>query len=438
MNEPHVTKGRGYILGLLFLLNLFNYVDRYLPAILLPSIRKDLDLNDSQLAFITGAAFALFYSVMCLPLGRMSDHMNRRKVLAVCVGLWSVATTITGFAQNFLHMAIARFGVGVGEAGLNPCAQSMISDLYAQKGRRATAVAVFASGIPVGTVVAFLAGGNLDAMVGWRNAFIIVGAPGIVLALIVWFFLKEPVRGAADGFVDTGKAPSLWETIKTLWGIRVWRYMMFGTGFSGTCNVCCTVWAPSYLSRSFGMSAADIGNFTAPALGIGGFIGTMMGGILVDKLRSKNQRWGAWLPMITLAMCVFPTFMVFSAKTSTEAILWLTLPLVLIPTHLACFTTASQSVAPLRMRGTAPALSLLITAGIMGLGLGPQVIGGLSDLMRDTEGEESLRYALLIVAPTAAALASFFFYWGSRTITQDIADAAAKQSGLTAAAAGVR
>ena len=438
MSTPPITKGRGYILFLLFSLNLINYVDRYLPAILLPSIRKDLNLNDSQLAFITGAAFALFYSLMCLPLGRMTDHMNRRKLLAICVGLWSLATTVTGFARNFTHMAIARFGVGVGEAGLNPCAQSMISDLYAQKGRRATAIAVFSSGIPVGTVVGFLAGGNLDALIGWRNAFIAVGVPGLILATITWYFLKEPVRGAADGFVDSGKAPGLLETVKTLWGIRVWRYMMFGTGFSGTCNVCCTVWAPSYLNRSFGMSVADIGNFTAPALGIGGFIGTMAGGILVDKLRSKNQRWGAWVPMITLGLTVIPTLMVFSASSPTTAILWLTLPLVLIPTHLACFTAASQSVAPLRMRGTAPALSLLITAGIMGLGIGPQVIGGLSDLLRPSQGEESLRYALLIVAPTAAALASFFFYLGSRSITQDIADAAAKQSGLTAAAAGVR
>ena len=431
MSTPPITKGRGYILFLLFSLNLINYVDRYLPAILLPSIRKDLNLNDSQLAFITGAAFALFYSLMCLPLGRMTDHMNRRKLLAICVGLWSLATTVTGFARNFTHMAIARFGVGVGEAGLNPCAQSMISDLYAQKGRRATAIAVFSSGIPVGTVVGFLAGGNLDALIGWRNAFIAVGVPGLILATITWYFLKEPVRGAADGFVDSGKAPGLLETVKTLWGIRVWRYMMFGTGFSGTCNVCCTVWAPSYLNRSFGMSVADIGNFTAPALGIGGFIGTMAGGILVDKLRSKNQRWGAWVPMITLGLTVIPTLMVFSASSPTTAILWLTLPLVLIPTHLACFTA-------LRMRGTAPALSLLITAGIMGLGIGPQVIGGLSDLLRPSQGEESLRYALLIVAPTAAALASFFFYLGSRSITQDIADAAAKQSGLTAAAAGVR
>ena len=425
--ERQPTKGRGYILGLLFVLNVFNYVDRYLPAILLPSIRKDLALNDSQLAFITGAAFALFYALMCLPLGRMADHYNRRQVLAACVALWSVMTAVTGMAQNFMHMAIARFGVGVGEAGLNPCAQSIISDLYSQKGRRATAVALFASGTSVGTVVAFLIGGNLDQVFGWQTAFVVVGVPGVVLAALVLFTLQEPVRGAADNFVDTGKAPPLWETVKTLWSIKVWRYMMLGTGFSGTCNACCTVWTPSYLSRSFGMSAAEIGNFTAPALGIGGFIGTMLGGYLVDTLRMRNVRWGAWLPSVTLGLCIIPTIMVFTAGSSTAAILWLTAPLVLVPTHLACFTAAAQSVAPLRMRGTAPALSLLITAGIMGLGLGPQIIGGLSDAMRASQGEESLRYALLIVAPVAAALASVFFYLGSRYIAADLAKAISLQ-----------
>lgn len=435
--QPAAYQGRAYILGLLFVLNIFNYVDRYLPAILLPSIRKDLQLNDSQLAFITGAAFSLFYAVMCLPLGRAADHWNRRKLLAACVGLWSVATLATGFARNFTHVAIARVGVGIGEAGLNPSAQSIISDMFGQKGRRATAVAVFSSGIPVGTVVGFLIGGNLDALIGWRNAFIVVGVPGLFLSLLVWFTLREPTRGYADNFVDSGKAPGLIETIKTLWGIRVWRYMMFGTGCSGLCNTCITIWTPSYLSRSFGLSTADIGNFTAPALGIGGFIGTMMGGYLVDRLRVKNVRWGAWVPMVALAGCIVPTFMVFSATSATSAILWLTIPLVLVPSHLACFTAASQGVAPLRMRGTAPALSLLITAGIIALGIGPQLIGGLSDYMRATQGEESLRYALLIVAPTAAALASFFFYWGSRSIGQDLADAAARQSRSAAAATGV-
>ena len=317
--------------------------------------------------------------------------------------------------------------MSVGEAGLNPCAQSIISDLYSQKGRRATAVALFASGTSVGTVVAFLIGGNLDQVFGWQTAFVVVGVPGVVLAALVLFTLKEPVRGAADNFVDTGKAPPLWETVKTLWSIKVWRYMMLGTGFSGTCNACCTVWTPSYLSRSFGMSAAEIGNFTAPALGIGGFIGTMLGGYLVDTLRMRNVRWGAWLPSVTLGLCIIPTIMVFTAGSSTAAILWLTAPLVLVPTHLACFTAAAQSVAPLRMRGTAPALSLLITAGIMGLGLGPQIIGGLSDAMRASQGEESLRYALLIVAPVAAALASVFFYLGSRYIAADLAKAISLQ-----------
>jgi MFS family permease len=434
MDDPF--RSRGYVLGLLFSLNILNYVDRQLPAILLPSIRHDLSLNDSELAFITGFAFALFFALMCLPLGRLADRHNRRNLLTVCVALWSLMTTLTGFAQNFAQMAIARFGVGIGEAGLNPASQSIISDLYAQKGRRATAVALFASGIPIGTLIAFLAGGNLDRVFGWRAAFFALGIPGLILAAVVRLTLKEPVRGAADRFVDTGHQPPLWETVRTLWRIGVYRNMMFGTGFTGLCYTCCTTWAPSYLSRSFGLTTAQIGTFMAPAIGVGGMIGTLLGGYMVDRLRMRDVRWGAWLPTLTVGVCALPAVFIFAAPSATAAILMLTAPLVLLPTHLACFTAASQSVAPLRMRATAPALSLLVTAGLIGLGFGPQIIGLISDLLHPSQGEESLRYALLIVAPLAALTAAGFFYAGSRTIAADLA-AADRQSGSAAAPAGV-
>ncbi len=420
-------QSRGYVLGLFLVMNILAYIDRQLPAILMPSMRAELGLNDSQLAFITGAAFALFYVVMCMPLGRMADTMPRKKVLVICVGFWSLMTALTGFAKSFMLLAFARFGVGIGEAGLNPAAQSMLSDLYADKGKRGTASAVFSMGISLGTLIAFLGGGLLDKYFGWRMAFIVLGVPGILIAIIAHFTLQEPKRGMADSYVDTGAPPTFFETIKTMWGIRVWRYMMFGTGFAGLCNTCSTVWAPSYLSRSFNLTPAEIGAFMSPAIGLGGVVGTFFGGFMVDILRRRNPRWGALLPMFMVGSCAIPMVLIFSADSATEAILLFTYPLLIVPTHLACFSVTSQSVAPLRMRGMAPALSLLVTAGIIGQGLGPQIIGGLSDMFAPVRGEESLRYALLIVAPLAALTSAFFFYLGSRHIVADVAAAQARQ-----------
>jgi MFS family permease len=418
--------GRGYVLGLLLTLNILNYLDRQLPAILLPSIRRDLDLNDSQLAFITGFGFALFFTIMCLPMGALADRYSRRKLLAACVALWSVMTALSGMATNFVQMAICRFGVGIGEAGLTPNSQSLISDLFPQKGR-ATALGLFSLGIPVGTLIAFLGGGLLDQAFGWRVAFLVMGVPGVILAVLVYFTLREPPRGAADNFIDTGRAPPLMEVVRTLWAIPVYRNMLFGTGFTGLAYIALTTWGPSYLTRSFGLTTAEVGAFLAPAVGLGGMIGTFGGGWLVDKFRDRDVRWVTWLPALTVGLTIIPSVLIFTASSAAAAIWILTVPLVLLPTHLAAFSATSQSVAPLRMRGMAPALSLLVTAGLIGLGIGPQLIGLLSDMLRPSEGEESLRYALLIVVPASAAIAAVFFAAASRTIAADLAQAAARQ-----------
>ncbi len=282
---------RAYLLFLLLSANILNYADRGLPSILLPSIRRDLVLSDTQLALIIGFAFSLFYSIVGIPLGRLSDRFRRSTLLSICIALWSVMTAVTGLAGSFFHLAIGRFGVGIGEAGLAPSSHSLISDFYPPRGRT-TALAIVALGIPLGSLTAYLVGGGLNHLFGWRMAFFVMAIPGLILALLIGFTLRELPRGRADGLVDTGKVPSFVSVVKILWHIPSYRHCLLGTAFSGMTYGAVVHWAPSFLSRSYGMQTLDIGSWLAPLVGIGGGAGTLLGGYLVDRLLRAGHQVG--------------------------------------------------------------------------------------------------------------------------------------------------
>ena len=420
---PGISVGYSrYLVGLLAFSSVLNYIDRQLPAIMLPAIKADLDLSDTQLGFITGLAFALFYSVMGIPIGRAADRFKRRDVLAVCIGLWSLMTAVSGLATNFLHMAVARFGVGIGEAGLTPSAHSLMSDIF-PIGRRATAFGIYAIGIPLGSVLAYLAGGWLTEVFGWRVAFVALGLPGLLVAVLVWFTVRETPRGLADGFTDPGKPPPLLDVIKTLLSIPAFIHCMLGTSFTGLVYTAITTWAPSFLSRSFGMTTGEIGTWLAPSIGIGGMTGTILGGMMADRLGARDKRWMAWVPALTTTIGSVVGALSFAADERVIAVLLIGVPLILCPVHLPIYSAILQSLAGVRMRGSFPALSLFI-AGMIGLGIGPQVVGVASDLVRPMAGEESLRYALMLVVPFFGIWAGIHFYFGGRHLPKDMAKAA--------------
>ena len=413
-----------YLLGLLLVAQILNHLDRNLPAILLPAIKRDLELTDSQLGFITGLAFAVFYSVMGIPLGRLADHVSRRKVLAVCIGLWSLATAISGATVNFLQMAIARFAVGFGEAGLAPCAHSMVSDLY-PPARRTTAFGVLAAGTPLGGVIAFVGGAWLVENFDWRIAFMVLGLPGLIVAALVWFTVKETPRGAADGFVDPGKPPPFLDVVKILFSIPAFRHCVLGTTFTGLVYTAVTIWAPSYLSRSFGMTAGEIGAWLSPAIGLGGVCGTLFGGWIADKVSAGDRRWMAWVPAITTPVGALLGTVAFITDNQTVAVVMIGAPLVLCPVHLPIYGAILQGLAGVRMRSSFPALSLFI-AGIVGVGLGPQIVGWASDIARPWAAEESLRYGLMMVVPFFGLWAGIHFFFGGGHLPDDFAKAKAR------------
>lgn len=419
---PGVKPGYpAYLIGLMLVGQILNHLDRNLPAILLPAIKKDLALTDSQLGFITGLAFALFYSTVGIPMGRLADIISRRKVVSLCIGLWSFATAISGLTTNFFQMAIARFTVGFGEAGLAPCAHSLASDLY-PPGKRTTAFGVMAAGTPLGSVIAFLAGAWLVENFSWRVAFVALGIPGLLVAILAWFTIVETPRGAADGYKDPGKPPPFLHVVKTLISIPAFRHCVLGTTFTGLVYSAVTIWAPSYLARSFGMTASEVGLWLSPAIGIGGMCGALFGGWIADKVSAGDKRWMAWVPAITTPTGALLGTIAFATDHQAVAAVMIGVPLILCPVHLPIYGAILQGLAGVRMRSSFPALSLFI-AGIVGVGLGPQIVGWGSDLVRPWAGEESLRYGLMVVVPFFGLWGGLHFFFGGFHLPADFAKA---------------
>jgi len=405
------------VLGLLLVIFIINYIDRQILAILLPPIKAEMGFSDTQLGFLTGFAFAIFYGVMGIPLGQWADRGNRRSIISICLALWSLMTVLSGLAVTLLHLTLARIGVGVGEAGTAPCTHSLISDYYPAE-RRATALGIYNLGVPVGVLLGILLGGWINEFFGWRMAFIAVGLPGLLVAIIARFTLKEPPRGHADKFIDDGKAPAFKAVLKYLWASRTYRHCLMGSGVTGMSYIAVLQWSPSYLSRSFGLGTGEIGTLLAPAIGIAGGIGTYLGGYLVDRLRTRDLRWQAWLPAGAIFTTIPLIVLACLAPTANMAVAFFVLPLFLFPMQLGPFSAMLQGLVQLRMRSVAVAISLFIST-LVGFGLGPQVTGIVSDLLLPTYGNESLRYGIMLVAVFGAIWSGTHYLFGAQTLRQD-------------------
>ncbi len=404
-----------------------SYIDRQILAILLPPIKAEMDLSDTQLGFLTGFAFAIFYAVMGIPIGQWADRWNRRNIISICLVLWSLMTAASGLALNFLHLVLARIGVGVGEAGTGPCNHSLIADYYPAE-RRATAMGIYSLGIPIGALFGILAGGWINEFFGWRMAFIAVGLPGIALAIVIQFTVKEPPRGHSDQIADDKDAPGLKEVLAFLWGSRTFVHLLLGACVTGMCYIAVTQWVPSYLARSFGLGTGEIGTLFAPAVGIAGGLGTLFSGYMVDKMRPRDLRWQAWIPGAAIFLTIPGVILSCLAPSANLAVAYLILPLFFFPMQLAPFSALVQGLVPLRMRSVAVAISLFIST-VIAFGLGPQVTGIVSDLLEPAYGFESLRYGILVVAVGGAVWSGIHFLFCAQSIKADKTNAALPQEG---------
>ncbi|MEM7360202.1 MAG: MFS transporter [Pseudomonadota bacterium] len=424
MSKYQSSSYRTYVLVLLTFVYAVNFVDRQLLAILQESIKADLSLSDTQLGLLTGFAFAMFYVLAGIPIARWADKSNRRSIISLAIGVWSVMTALSGLAANFVQLLLARIGVGVGEAGCSPPAHSMISDMYPPE-KRATALSFYSVGINVGIMIGFLLGGVINQYFGWRVAFFVVGAPGILLALWFRFSVEEPIRGWSEKREVKKETVDLGQVVKFILARKYLIHTSFGAALSAVAGYALSSWSASFYIRSHGMPTAELGVWLAAGVGIFGSLGTFGCGYLADKFGRRDRRYYLWVPAIAILLTI--PFMAYAY--STESVMMSLIVGLIPPAFTTGYLGASlavfhSSVEP-RMRATSSALFFLIL-NIIGLGMGPTIIGATSDLLADSQGVQSLRYAMLIIVPTACVWAAAHFFLAARSYGQ--AHAAAPES----------
>ena len=441
-------KHRTYALWILIIVYIFNFIDRQIVNILQEDIKHDLKLDDTQLGLMTGLTFAVVYCTMGIPVAKIADSTSRKAVMVVSLAIWSAFTAICGLSQDiviggqvlddgtvvggmtiisgFMFLLIARMGVGLGEAGGSPPAHAMISDLY-EKDKRGRALALYSAGLYAGTLLGYYLGGFLTEALSWRQAFFVVGIPGIIFAVIAWTTIKEPVRGLSGINPNTKKA-SFVESFRKLWSIKAFPYYAIATGAGTFITYGLGNWMPSFMPRTFGivdpastgetikyigqwgmpdlqnmlglcqatvvdgvktlaadcynMNKTEIGLFYGTCSGVGGMIGTIYGGYLADKLGAKDRRWFLWVPMWGKIFGA-PLFVAALFAPTVEWSLLLYFPgITLAAMYLGPALAITHHLVPASMRAMSSAV-LFFILNILGLGLGPTVVGVVSDFVGD-------------------------------------------------------
>ncbi|KAB7742669.1 MFS transporter [Parvibaculum sedimenti] len=410
---------RNYALGLLMMAYTANYVDRQILSILLQPIKMELGLSDTQLGFLSGITFALFYATLGIPIAVWADRGNRRNIIALALTIFSGMTVVCGSVTSFAQLALARIGVGVGEAGSSPPAHSMISDMFPPE-KRASAMGVYSLGINIGILIGFLVGGWVSQWYGWRAAFYVVGVPGLIIALLVRFTLKEPVRGHADGLTlqGEGAAPRIAEVFRLLWSQRSFRHIAFGSALAAMGGYAGVTWLPAFLSRSFAMTPGEIGTALALIIGISGGAGTYFTGHFADRLAKRDIRWNVWVVAIVVGICFPFSIALYLSAGKVAALTIFVIPAFGGAAYIAPSLAMTQALVTVRMRAAASAV-LFLVLNLIGMGLGPQLAGLLSDLYHPTYGQESLRYALLTIS-VVWVWAAVHYLLAARTLKDDI------------------
>lgn len=393
--------GRAWILLILTLTYTFNHVDRQILVTLLEPIKADLNLKDWHLGLLTGLGFALFYATLGIPVAMWADRGNRRNIIALALTIWSGMTALSGFAQNFWHLLLARIGVGVGEAGGTPPATSIISDLYPPE-KRAMALGIYTTGIGFGILIGYMLGAFVFAHYGWRVAFFAAGIPGLALALLVRFTLREPARGQSEARQAHDEAPPLDETLRFIMGQSSFLWLLMG------CMMICisanafVAFTSSHLQRLYDV---DIG-WVSPRLGllIGGVggVGAILLGWVCDKLSAKDLRWRPWMIAACSAVALPFAWMFLNAQTAEGALLWNVVPSFVGLIYASIAYTSAQELVQIRMRAFASAFTLFALT-LIGIGGGPLIAGGLSDYFAAQDAEAPLQKALQIVLVFNAA-----------------------------------
>lgn len=399
VSQQFTPRYRNYVLFILTCGYVLNFVDRQVMTILLEPIKAEFGASDTQMGLISGLAFALFYATLGVPVARLADRWSRRNVLAISMATWSAVTAACGMAGSFWQLALLRVGVGIGEAGGTPPSQSLLTD-YFPKERRALAQGVLATAPNIGVLVGLFGGALIAEAFGWRTVFFVFGVPGVGLALLLFFTVKEPIKVKPQGLEADRSMMSALSGI-----IRLPSFFMIalGVGFAAIPGYGLGVWSPSFLVRVHGMSLVDAGLWLGIIGLSGGTLGTILSGVLADRLALRDNRWQLWIPAVGLMVALplqalfllWPASAVFTiaGKTAPVALVFMGLSSVFACFWIAPSYAAVQNLVPSHWRTQASAL-LLLVFNLLGLGLGPLLVGMLSDGL-SSFGAASVRWALL-------------------------------------------
>ncbi len=408
-----------YVLALLFVVYVFNFVDRQVLAMLIGPIRDEFGASDTLMGLLSGFAFALFYTLAGIPIARWADRGSRRTVISCALLVWSAMTAASGMARSFAQLAVARVLVGVGEAGGTPPSHALISDYFPPQ-RRATALALYGNGVYVGAGLAYLAGGYIVTHYDWRTVYYAVGVAGLPLVLLVWLTVRELPRGASE-VARAAPAPAgqgFRSVLRYLLARPSFVWLVAGASCQAVSGYAFLGWAPEFLSRVHGMPRVEIGVWLGSILLVAGCGGITLGGIAADRLARVDRRWYTWLSAI-VSVAGLPFALAFLLLGSPRAALLAFAPFYFVSNmYVGPLWSLTQSLVRPDMRATASAI-LLFILNIVGLGAGPFVVGFLNDALADRFGDHAIRYSLVVVA-LVGALAAPGFLRAARTLREDL------------------
>jgi predicted MFS family arabinose efflux permease len=409
-----------YALGALFVVYVFNYLDRQLLNLFLVPIKEELGVSDTWMGLLTGLSFALFYTVAGLPLARWADRNSRTGLIAVGLVVWSGMTAATGLATRYAHLLVARIGVGVGEASFTPAAHSLITDLFPPE-RRGGALATFAAGASFGTIVGFIGGALIYEALGWRAAFAILGVAGIPIALVFRLTVREPMRVGVGAGAKAEGAGSIGFVLRTLCSRRAFVFLAISASMHGFSSYGSATWSSAYLMRVHEMTVLDVGIILGLGSGVGASIGQIIGGRVADRLGRNDVRWYMFQPAITSVVSLPFVIAFLWAWDFRSALVLYILAAAISASWTGPTYAMAQALAPARMRAMASAIVVFLL-NLVGMGLGPLLVGVLNDWLEPTYGASAVRYSLMFAA-VPHALAAIFNLLAVRTLRENLARA---------------
>ena len=396
------------MLWMLLVVYILNFLDRQIVNILAEPIKRDLGLSDTALGLLAGPAFAVFYAVLGIPIARYADKpgTNRVRLIALSLTIWSGMTAVCGAAQNFVQLLLARIGVGVGEAGCTPAAHAMISDSVAPE-KRSSAIAFYGLGVPIGSLLGLILGGVVNDIYGWRITLMLVGAPGLLVALLFLMLVREPRLERGDAAQAPPALPAR-AAMREVFASRAYVYLLIAGSVTAFLGYGKGLWTISFFIRSHGLSTTEAGLSMAVARGLAGVLGTWLGGKLADVYGARNKRHLLTFPAIGMAVAAPILFIGYTVADWRVAVLLLIVPAILNSAYYGPSYACVQGLVRPQARAVAASI-MLFAQNLIGLGLGPFLFGVLSDLLQPMAGAESVRWVLYGAA--WMGLIPAFFFW---------------------------